>query len=145
MSPPRDDNYTVASPLYLNGLVYSLGMDGWFVATDPAAKKNIYKRFLEGHNRYNRGLFGYCASLTLAGSHIFITDDVGFTHILQPGPTFTDGGRNILENLNLTGQVMCWGGNPGKQEEFYTAPWFEGKTLYLRGTDYLYCIRQTPK
>ena len=140
--PQRGGDYMIASPLYLNGIVYALEMTGAFTANDVLAQKNVYRLYLEGHNRYNRGLFGYCASPTFAGKHIYITDDVGYTHLIEPGPAFKEVAANILENLNLTGRRMCWGGNPGGQEEFYTAPWFEGKTMFLRGTDYLYCIRE---
>jgi len=46
--------------------------------------------------------------------------------------------RNILENIHVSGL----GGNPCKQESFYTGPYFEGKAMYLRGEEYLYCISQ---
>ena len=34
------------------------------------------------------------------------------------------------------------GGNPCRQECFYTSPYFEGKRMYLRGEEYLYCVGQ---
>ena len=78
------------------------------------------------------------ASPALAGKSIYITDDAGYMHIIEPGPRFNEFGRNIIENIHLSGQ----GGNPGKQESFYTSPFFEGKAMYLRGEEYLYCIRE---
>ena len=78
------------------------------------------------------------SSPALAGRSIFIVDDAGYTHILEPGPRFKELRRNIIENIHPSGQ----GGNPGRQESFYTSPFFEGNAMYLRGEEYLYCIRK---
>ena len=43
-----------------------------------------------------------------------------------------------MRYIHLSGH----GGNPCKQESFYTSPFFAGKCLYLRGEEYLYCISQ---
>jgi outer membrane protein assembly factor BamB len=131
-------NFTVASPLYVDGVVYSVEMGGGLAAVDTVAKKALYRQYLDGYNRYNRYLYGVAASPTLAGRNIYITDDAGYTHIIPPGPRLIDSGRNVIENIHLS----SLGGNPCKQESFYTSPFFEGKTMYLRGEEYLYCIRQ---
>jgi hypothetical protein len=47
-------------------------------------------------------------------------------------------GRNVIENIDVSGL----GGNPGKQECFYTGAFFEGNRMYLRGEEYLYGIGQ---
>ena len=130
--------FMVASPLYVDGVVYSVEMGGGLAAVDTLAKKALYRQYLDGYNRYNRYLYGVAASPALAGKNIYITDDAGYTHIIQPGPQFKELGRNILENIHLSGL----GGNPCKQESFYTSPCFEGKAMYLRGEEYLYCIRE---
>jgi outer membrane protein assembly factor BamB len=128
--------FTVASPLYVDGVVYSIEMGGGLAAVDIAARKALYRQYLDGYNRYNRYMYGVAASPALGGKYIYITDDAGFTHILEPGPVFKEVARNVLENLHLTGH----GGNPCKQESFYTSPFFEGQFMYLRGEEYLYCI-----
>ena len=130
--------FTVASPLYVDGIVYSVEMGGGLAAVDTRAGKGLFRTYLDGYNRYNRYLYGVAASPTLAGKNIYITDDAGYTHILQPGPQFRELKRNVLENIHLSGL----GGNPCKQECFYTSPYFEGKCMYLRGEEYLYCIRE---
>jgi len=130
--------FTVASPLFVDGVVYSIEMGGGLSAVDIAAGKALYRQYLDGYNRYNRYLYGVAASPALAGRHIYITDDAGYTHIIQPGPQFKETGRNIIENIHLSGL----GGNPCKQECFYTSPFFEGRAMYLRGEEYLYCIRE---
>ena len=138
--PTRQEgpNFTVASPLYVDGVVYSIEMGGGLAAVDTVAKKALYRQYLDGYNRYNRYVYGVAASPTLAGRNIYITDDAGYTHIIPPGPELKELGGNVLENIHLSGQ----GGNPCKQESFYTSPFFEGQALYLRGEEYLYCIRQ---
>jgi outer membrane protein assembly factor BamB len=128
--------FMVASPLYVRGVVYSVEMGGGLAAVDTVAGKALYRRYLDGYNRYNRYTYGVAASPTLAGGKIYVTDDAGYTHILQPGPRFEELGCNVIENIHLPGQ----GGNPCRQESFYTSPFFEGKFMYLRGEEYLYCI-----
>jgi outer membrane protein assembly factor BamB len=130
--------FTVASPLYVDGIVYSVEMGGGLAAVDTRSGKGLFRTYLDGYNRYNRYLYGVAASPTLAGRHIYITDDAGYTHLLQPGPELRELRQNVLENIHLSGL----GGNPCKQECFYTSPFFEGKCLYLRGEEYLYCIRE---
>jgi outer membrane protein assembly factor BamB len=128
----------VASPLYVDGIVYAVETGGGLTATDTAAGKSLFRQYLDGYSRYNRYVYGVTASPALASRRIYITDDAGYTHILQPGRQFKQIGRNVIENIHLSGH----GGNPCKQESFYTSPWFEGKCMYLRGEEYLYCIRE---
>ncbi|MDB5341494.1 MAG: hypothetical protein JWN70_7113 [Planctomycetaceae bacterium] len=130
--------FTVASPLFVKGVVYSIEMGGGLTAVDTNAKKAVYRQYLDGYNRYNRYLYGVAASPTLAGENIYITDDAGYTHIIEPGQKLTEVNRNYIENIHLSGL----GGNPSKQESFYTSPFFEGRAMYLRGEEYLYCIRE---
>jgi hypothetical protein len=130
--------FMVASPLYVDGVVYSVEMGGGLAAIDTVAGKALYRRYLDGYNRYHRFLYGVAASPALAGKSIYITDDAGYTHIIEPGPRFEERSRNIIENIHLSGQ----GGNPGRQESFYTSPFFEGNAMVLRGEEYLYCIRE---
>ncbi len=128
--------FMVASPLYVSGVVYSIEMGGGLAAVDTVAGKALYRRYLDGYNRYNRYTYGVAASPTLAGGKIYITDDAGYTHIIQPGPRLVEVGRNVIENIHLPGL----GGNPCRQESFYSSPFFAGKFMYLRGEEYLYCI-----
>jgi outer membrane protein assembly factor BamB len=129
--------FMVASPLFVDGVVYSVEMGGGLAAVDTVAKKALYRQYLDGYNRYHRYLYGIAASPALAGRNIYITDDAGYTHIIQPGPQLKELGRNIIENIHATGL----GGNPARQESFYTSPFFAANAMYLRGEEYLYCVR----
>jgi outer membrane protein assembly factor BamB len=134
----RGPIFAIASPLYVDGIVYAIEMSGGLTANDTVGKKSLYRQWLDGYNRYNRYLYGVTASPALGGKNIYITDDAGYTHIIQPGPQFKEIGKNILENIHFSGQ----GGNPCHQESFYTSPYFDGKTMLLRGEQYLYCIEE---
>jgi outer membrane protein assembly factor BamB len=138
--PARVDGpiFMVASPLYVDGVVYSIEMGGGLVAVDTAAKTALYRQYLDGYNRFNRFLYGQAASPTLAGKNIYVTDDAGYTQVIQPGARLNVLHRNVIENVHVGGV----GGNPGKQECFYTPAFFEGGRMYLRGEEYLYGIGQ---
>jgi outer membrane protein assembly factor BamB len=137
-TPARGTNYTVASPLVVDGVLYGVDMTGGITAVDLQTQKGLYRRWLDGYNRYNRFLYGVAASPTLAGKHIYVVDDAGYTHLIQPGPQFKELGRNVLENIFFSSVSS----NPCRQEAFYTAPFFEGKSMYLRGEEYLYRIEE---
>jgi len=134
----RGANYTVASPLFLDGILYGVDMTGGIFAVDVQGQKGLYRRWLDGYNRYNRFNYGVAASPTLGGKLIYVIDDAGYTHLIQPGPQFKEVGRNVVENIFMSSQS----GNPCKQEAFFTAPYFEGKAMFLRGEEYLYRIEE---
>lgn len=140
-TPARGANYTIASPLLVDGILYGVDMTGGVTAVDVEGKRGLYRRWLDGYNRFNRFLYGVAASPTLAGKNIFIVDDAGYTHLIQPGPQFKESGKNVLENVFTT----SISNNPCHQEAFYTAPYFEGKAMYLRGEEYLYRIEEKGK
>ncbi len=137
--PVRGRDYIIASPLLLDGILYGVDMTGGVIAVDMLARKGLYRHWLDGYNRFDRDLFGVTASPTLAGKLIYITDDAGYTHLVLPGPDFTEVGKNVLENI-YRASPAARGGNPCHQESFYTAPYFSGTAMYLRGEDYLYRI-----
>jgi hypothetical protein len=136
--PARGANYTIASPLFLDGILYGVDMTGGMTAVDVAGKRGLYRRWLDGYNRFNRFLYGVAASPTFAGKHIYVVDDAGYTHLIQPGPQFKETARNVLENIH----AASISGNPCSQEAFYTAPFFQGKAMYLRGEEFLYKIEE---
>jgi outer membrane protein assembly factor BamB len=137
-TPSRGTNYTIASPLLVDNILYGVDMTGGMTAVDVQAQKGLYRRWLEGYNRFNRYLYGVAASPTLAGKHIYVVDDAGYTHLIAPGPQFKETGKNVLENI----YSASISNNPCHQEAFYTAPYFDGKTMLLRGEEYLYCIEE---
>jgi hypothetical protein len=83
--PVRGGNFIVASPLVADGILYSVDIGGGIFAADMGGQKGLYRRWLDGYNRYNRSVYGVAASPTLAGKHIYVTDDAGYTHLVEPG------------------------------------------------------------
>lgn len=129
--------YYVASPLYVDGLVYQVDMTGILVAIDTRERKPAYVRFMDGYNYNNRHLYGYCASPTLAGKNIYLLDGVGYATILKPGPDGTVIANNMLQNLsNQRGSA------PGNHEAFYANMYFDGTRMFLHSDNYLYCIQE---
>ena len=136
--PLRGVNFVIASPLVHEGILYGIDMTGGMIAVDVQGQRSLYRHWLDGYNRYNRFVYGVAASPTFSGKHVYAIDDAGYTHLIQPGPQFKEIGKNVLENIHFSGQ----GGNPCHQESFYTAPWFDGKAMLLRGEEYLYKIEE---
>ena len=132
----RGISYWVASPLYVDGLVYALDMSGGLMIVDVKAQKSTYRGWLDWYCRFDRFLYGAVASPTLGGKNIYLVDDAGYTIIIKPGPKYEEVGRNVLEGISPSSMS----GNPCKQEAFYTSPVFEGKVIYLKGEEYLYAI-----
>jgi len=64
------------------------------------------------------------------------SDNSGSSLILKPGAQYKEAGRNVIENQ----VAVDW--EDYKQELFYASPVFDGKNLYIKGSEYLYCIRE---
>ena len=60
-------------------------------------------------------------SITLAGGLLFISSDAGVTLVLEPGREYKEVAKNTLE-------------------PFRSTPVFQGKRLYIRAKEHLYCI-----
>ncbi len=129
-------DFAIASALILNGLYYNVDTMGGLTVLDLATQKPLYIRRIEMYQRANRQTFGFTASPTLGGKHLYIFDNTGSALLLEPGPQYKEAARNILENQ----VASAW--QDYKQEMFYASPVFDGPALYLKGSEYLYCIRE---
>ena len=130
---PAYDADHIASPLYCDGLLYTVDMMGLMVVLDARTGERVYQRTLDMNQQCTRFDFGVAASPTLGGKHIFLLDNMGSALALEPGATYKEVGRNVLEDFD----GPLWGG----QERFFTSPVFDGKSILIRGRGYLYCIR----
>jgi outer membrane protein assembly factor BamB len=137
-TPVRGACGYISGGLVVDGILYGVDTAGGLIAADAQAKKGLYQIWLDGYNRFHRYNYGVCASPTLAGKTIYITDDAGYTHLIQPGPQFKELGSNVIENIHVNGSRT----NPCRQESFYTSPYFDGPRMLLRGEEYLYCIQK---
>jgi outer membrane protein assembly factor BamB len=128
--------FYVASPLYVDGLVYQVGTAGYLAVVDTREKKRVYQRWMDGYNFSDRMHYGYCASPTLAGKNIYLLDEVGYMTVLKPGAEGTVVGNNILQNLTALP------GSAGRYEVFNAGMYFDGNRIFLHGDEYLYCIAE---
>jgi outer membrane protein assembly factor BamB len=132
--------YMIASPLYVNGLVYVVSDKGELHVFDPQAGADVYVKQLglNGHIEY---VFapGYAASPTLAGKNIYIMDNQGGTLIMEPGPVYKEVSINHIETFDKKMKDK-----DGKEsvvfEQTVSNPVFDGKLMIVRGQQYLYCI-----
>jgi len=111
-SPPRDRYY--ASPIVHEGLLYAINQRGHFSVLDTADGIVLYSKKLN-----LRGTM--YPSITLAGGNLYVSDDQGTTLVLEPGREYRELAANRLE-------------------PFRSTPVFDGKRLYIRGLQHLYCI-----
>ena len=128
--------FSIASSLIVEKLLYSVDTMGGLSVVDLAGQKLAYKRRLEMFQRANRQVWGFTASPTLGGKNAYFFDNTGSAVVLEPGSEYKELSKNIIEN-----QVSsAW--QDYKQELFYASPVFNGSSLYLKGSEYLYCIRE---
>ncbi|MGE3808329.1 MAG: PQQ-binding-like beta-propeller repeat protein, partial [Gemmataceae bacterium] len=116
----------VASPLHHEGLLYLLSCGGYLQVHEAATGKLVYQQKLDMNPRVDyTGNPGCTASPALAGKYIYLFDNSGVTIVIEPGRQFKQVARNVIDNHG---------------EQLWTCPIFDGKHLYLRTPEHLYCI-----
>jgi len=129
------DRWTAGSPLIYEGLCYGIDQYGVFYALDLKTDKPLYHRDTGFDELHTYNAIGVGASATLGGKHIYVVDNQGTCVVLQPGREHKPVAVNRIETI----LQRNWPVNP--QEILANGPpVFDGKRLYLRGEQYLYCI-----
>ena len=129
-----------ASPLYHEGLLYCLSEDGVLSVVDTEKQELVYRKLLDldlfmcHSSSPARG--GACASPALAGKYIYFFGNRGTCVVIKPGRTFRQVARHRIE----TPWETSWRGS--HPEQTISCPVFEGKRLYYRGMENLYCIEE---
>jgi outer membrane protein assembly factor BamB len=110
---------SMASPLYHDGYLYVLDQRGGMLSCYNGKT---------GEPAYSRerlqGARGFTSSPWAYDGKIFCLADDGQTFVIQAGPKFKLLNKNPLDE-------MCW-----------SSPAVSGGALFLRGVDYLYCIKK---
>lgn len=123
----------IASPLYHDGLIYLLSEGGGLRVVEAKTGQTVYKKVLDMKPLTAYWNFGGCsASPTLAGKYIYVLDNKGTTIVIEPGREFRQVARNVIANAPF--------GKPKEQDVTITTPVFDGKLMFIRGPEYLYCI-----
>ena len=111
----KGGSYWFPSPVLDDGLLYALNATGIFTVVDARTGQRVYEERLEFKG-------GQCyPSVTLAGKHLFVNSDTGHTLVLEPGRAYKEVAHNVLE-------------------PFRSTPVFEGKRMYVRTLQHLWCI-----
>jgi hypothetical protein len=77
---------------------------------------------------------GIGISPALGGKYIYLMGDANTTLVIQPGREFKLLAKNRIE------QAACVGSPSERQERTAACPIFDGKRMYIRSENYLYCI-----
>lgn len=127
---PFDRGY-VASPLFVDGLIYQITQGAGLMVHDAATGNLVYKKVLPLKPRTQYWNWaGASTSPTLAGMNIYLMDNQGTTLVIAPGKEFKEIARNVIEESK-----------DGKsQVQNLATPIFEGARMYYRTPGYLYCI-----
>jgi outer membrane protein assembly factor BamB len=116
-----------ASPVQAGGLLYTASNEGNFLIINAADGKVVVTRELaigSASGRPDLLNANIYPSLALAGSYIFLSNDIGDTLVLESGKDYKEVNHNLLG------------------EGFSGAPVFAGGKMYLRTKERLYCIGQ---
>ncbi len=125
------DRGFVASPLYVDGLIYQLTQGGGLMVHDAATGALVYRKVLPLKPRTHYWDWAGCgASPTLAGKNIYIMDNQGTTLVIQPGREYKELSINFIEELR----------DGKEQSQNLASPVFQGQRLYYRTPAFLYCI-----
>jgi hypothetical protein len=137
---PFQNGLSIVAPLYDNGMVYSINEFGNFTAwqvTDKDAAVAFSVPCFDGMHplfQLRNHILGDTASPILAGKRIYIMDNQGATVVLEPGSKLKVVATNKIENYLPRRWVTA------TQEQTYTSPICDGKNLFIRGEESLYCI-----
>ena len=110
----KGGDYWFASPVYHDGLIYAVNGSKNFSVVDAQTGKLVYADRLNFEGRVY-------PSICLAGNYIYISSDDGTTIVLEPGRAYKEIARNYLET-------------------FRSSPIFEGRHMYVRTQNNLWCI-----
>jgi hypothetical protein len=129
------DRWTAGSPLVHEGICYGIDQYGVFYAMDLKTDKAIYHHDTGFDELHHYNAIGVGASATLGGKQIYVVDNQGVCVVLAPGRQY----RPLAVNRIQTQLPRDW---PIPPQEILSnaAPVFDGKRMYLRGEQYLYCI-----
>jgi hypothetical protein len=132
------DRNTASSPLIHEGMYYNIDQYGVFYAVDLKTGKTLYRQDVGFDELHHYNAIGVGASATLGGRNIYVVDNQGVCVVLAPGPTYKQVAVNRIETV----LPRDW---PIPPQEILSngPPVFDGKSMYIRGEQYLYCIGQS--
>lgn len=123
-----------AAPLCNNDIVYTCEISGNAIAFDAKTGAKYWEKVLDMHPWTTYNSIGVGAAPAGAGKYVFFMDNQGTCIVVEAGKEFKVVSRNRIETqIHRNLPFSQW-------ENFYASPIFEGKYVYLRGEQNLYCI-----
>jgi hypothetical protein len=101
------------SPVLHDGLLYGVTTEGILEVFDASNGEPIYRQRLDIGDLYS--------SITSAGNYLYLSGTRGTSIVLRPGREYQEVARNKLEG-------------------FGSSPVFNGRRMYIRSRQHLYCI-----
>jgi outer membrane protein assembly factor BamB len=122
----------VASPLCFDKLLYVVDQRTVLRAFDLENGQRLYEKQLDPKGAIKAHTDpGLCSSPALAGGHVYILGDRGTVWVLEPGREFKLLAKNELVTPNEKKR---------QPELFLSGLEFSNKQIFVRGTEYLYCV-----
>ena len=131
-----DDVVHYTSPLLHEKRIHTVTGLGTYQVIDPTTSLPILTEKLK---RYRERTF-WLANIALAGGHLYLMDEFGATLVLTPGTNYQEIAYNKFQDLEKMEKEH---GNVNEAERFYGSPAFFGDRIFIRGSQYLYCLGQT--
>lgn len=114
-----------ASPVWHDSVLYCVSNEGTLYALDARTGKIVFRKQLEipsAGSPPGMEMADIYASLVLTRKHLFLANDIGQTLVLTPGRQYRQVSRNCIDKGSGATPVP------------------DGKLLFLRGGQKLYCI-----
>jgi len=141
----------ISSPLYHDGLLYLVDQTGRLHVVDTDTQKIVYERDLgmgkvwpyDFYHAPNWERSTTLSSPILAGKYVYVFGMNGTTVVFEAGREYKEVARNKIEDCLLVHQGPWFQGRE-IPEFFASSPVAEGKRIYVRGGNYLYCLGKAP-
>jgi hypothetical protein len=145
-------SYLEASPVIHDGLAYVVNCSGVLAVFDVSNLKMVYRKELPLDLLHGSANWSYQgASLAMAGKYIYVMGSSGVTIVIKPGREYQEVARNRVQYMAKNSRALGFYGyfnyNPKFCPEYQdctmtSTPIFDGKRLYFRGQENLYCIEE---
>ncbi|MEI7903994.1 MAG: PQQ-binding-like beta-propeller repeat protein [Candidatus Firestonebacteria bacterium] len=140
--PRYYSDWNNASPLAVDGLIYLINCQGILTVIDEQSGSIVYRKLLDlgQFEIFNDGAArGVGVSPTLGGKYIYFFGNFGTCLVIKSGRKYEQVAKNRINALQVKGRYSNW------PEKFVASPYFDGKSLFIRTEQTLYCIQESTK
>jgi outer membrane protein assembly factor BamB len=131
------DRWTAGSPVIHEGVYYGIDQYGVCYAVDLKAGKTLYAADAGFDELHHYNAIGVGASVALGGRRLYAMDNQGTCVVYEPGAVFKPVAVNRIETV-----IRRDWPTPPQEILSNAAPVFDGRRMYIRGEQHLYCIAE---